>query len=292
MGLLSYNVDKFPRVYTDLLYQLLTTNHSEVNERTGTKIKTLEGGCSFRLDLADGLIPVPGARRVYPKTAAAEVAWFLRGEQDTDWIGKYTKIWDKFTEDDGKVEAAYGYRWRKRFGRDQIQRACEALSKNPTDRRIFVSAWDPATDGLGEPDQKNVPCPLGFTLSIVDDQLHSSLFIRSSDVFVGLPYDIMGHAMLMGIFAHTIQSWPGAVIVPGIMHVTLAHPHLYEPHFDMARRCVCMGENGQTVSQGPLLQYWHLDDVTINGDDFVQAYIDADKKVSHPKYNPRPELVL
>lgn len=274
-----------PVVYRELLRKLLESDQAEVNKRTGTLIKTLFGAYSFKLDLSNGRVPVVGSRRLYPKTAAAEIAWFVSGSDNVSWLEKYCGIWSEFTEADGEtVTSAYGSRWRSWFGRDQLGLAIEALSNNSTDRRIFISAWDPATDGLGEP-AKNVPCPLGFTLSIVGGALHSSMVLRSSDVFVGLPYDVMGHAMLMQVIATTLG------VSLGTMHVTLAHPHLYEPHFDMARECV-QHQFSAAETQGPLLQPFDLYAVEREPDEFVEAYVAESKECVWPTFSPRPELVL
>lgn len=274
-----------PVVYRELLRSLLDSEYSEINERTGVLIKTLFGGYSFKLDLSNDRVPVVGSRKLFPRSAAAEIAWFLSGSNDVTWLEKYSGIWSKFTEDDGKtVSSAYGNRWRSYFGRDQVADAVEALKANSTDRRVYVSAWDPAEDGLGRP-SKNVPCPLGFTLSIAGGALHSTVTLRSSDVFVGLPYDVMGHAMLMQVLATTLD------VNVGTMTVTLAHPHLYEPHFEMARTCVDAPLPAR-FTLGPRLQPFDLENVERFPDEFVAAYVDEAKECSWPEFSPRPELVL
>ncbi|UXX42098.1 hypothetical protein [Pseudomonas phage phiH2] len=266
----------------------------ETNARTGVRVKVGRGGTSFRVDLSDGLLPTVGFRKTFPKSAAAEVAWYLQGTQDATFIRKYAPLWDKFVElidikgglfmEDRAVEgvkAAYGYRWRSHFGRDQIRLAVEALRKDPSDRRCYVSAWDPAEDGLGALDQRNVPCPASFTFSVLNGELHSSFFIRSSDVFVGLPYDVMGHALLMDAVAHELR------LRPGIMHVTLAHAHLYESHWDLT---VEMMKQEPVV---PALQLpgWTLSQVERAPDDYVVRYAEEAKQLTWPAYNPRPEVV-
>lgn len=291
----------------------------EANERTGTRVRVGRGGTAFRVDLSDGMLPTIGYRKTFPRSAAAEVAWYIRGEQDATFITKYAPLWDKFVEEipyssdvlslsdplapapnvrfrtrmqgdrkvvDGLpfflgVKSAYGYRWRRHFGRDQIRLAVEALRKDPTDRRVYVSAWDPAEDGLGEQGQKNVPCPASFTFSITGGELHSSLFLRSSDVFVGLPYDVMGHALLMDAVAHELK------IRPGVMHVTMAHVHLYESHWDLAAEAL----RQEPVVPKLWLPGWSLSQIEAAPDDYVARYADDAKQFEWPTYSPRPEVV-
>ena len=277
----------FSAVYGELLSDLLGSPFSEVNARTRERILVIPGGTSFKLDLSDQYLPTCGLRLTRPKTAAIETAWYLQGRRDMEFLRRHNcKIWDPFVEkahDVEYVDASYGYRWRKHFDRDQIGLAIQALKNNPTDRRVLVSAWDPREDGLGTRGQLNVPCPAAFTFSVLDDVLHSSLFIRSSDVFVGLPYDIMGHAMLMAAVGASI----GCAAI-GTMHVTLAHAHLYEPHFEMARTC-CM--QTPTVPDVPLLATT-VEMIEREPDMFVGHYADLAKRATEwPTFNPKPELI-
>lgn len=287
--IISHQAGSFPYIYDELLEQLLNSPHEELNQRTGARIKMLGGGCSFKIDLTDQRVPITGSRKLWPHVAAAEIAWFLQGSQDVAWLNQYAKIWDKFTEPGpngektNHVDAAYGHRWRFKFGRDQIALAIEALRKNPTDRRIWVQAWDPTEDGLGAQGQRNVPCPVGFTFSIIDGLLHSSLFIRSSDVFVGLPYDTMGHAILMANVAASL-----GLMGLGTLQVTLSHPHLYEAHYDMAAQCLVNVHH----PKGPELYAWRVEDVLRDPDGFVFTYRKSAQAVTWPEYAPKPELIL
>jgi thymidylate synthase len=293
----------FYKSYIDLVERLLGSRHYELNKRTGVGI-TVGDPTSFTIDLSDDLLPMCGLRKTYPKTAAAEVAWFLLGQKDVSFIRKYSNIWNKFVEDDGDtVAGAYGHRWRANFGRDQIGDAVKALTDNPTDRRIFVSAWDPAKDGLGRP-SKNVPCPVGFTLSIVSGRLNSTLLIRSSDVFVGLPYDIMGHALLMKALQASITlaqeglAGEGKAVLRGLgkMHVTLAHPHLYTVHRDMADTALsCLPADPIKMAdqaRGSRMPEWGLKRIVSIPDSYVELIATRAQGPKQPDFSCRPELVV
>ena len=270
------------------------SGETELNERTGVRVKVGRGGTAFRVDLRDGLLPTVGFRKTFPESAAAEVAWYLRGEQDAAFIRRYAPLWDKFVEPIEQrtdewpyirktegVKAAYGYRWRSHFGRDQIRLAVEALKRDPSDRRCYVSAWDPAEDGLGALGQRNVPCPAAFTFSVLGGELHSSIILRSSDVFVGLPYDVMGHALLMDAVAHELR------LRPGVMHVTLAHAHLYESHWELTAEMM----KQEPVVPSLQLPGWTLSQIERDPDDYVVRYAEEAKQMTWPTFNPRPEVV-
>lgn len=310
------NAQYFDKAYWALMADIMNIGVTETNARTATDIRMLKGGHSFRLDLSDSLLPVSGNRKYYPHIAAAETAWQFMGTKDPGFILKHApKLWSKFveTEEDydqtghpsghkDVLKTAYGWRWRRAFGRDQLQLAVKELADNPTNRQLWVQAWDPARDGLGGPQPKNVPCPIGFSVSRIKDDVHMSVFIRSSDVFVGLPYDVMGYALTLDAIAATVDCTPGSI------HFTLAHPHIYEPHWDATRACV-FGIN-HISAQGAKTEYkryaaakspwpfikvplpgWSVDEIVDDPEGYVRHVRRLAKRVDSNPWDPYPELV-
>ena len=307
----------FHEAYRGLLSEIMNQGVTEENARTATKIKMLQGGHSFKLDLTDGRLPIAGNRRYYPHVAAAETAWQFMGTKDPEFIvGKAPRLWSKFLEYEeqydqtghptGKIavlKTAYGWRWREAFGRDQLALALNELKNNPTNRQLFISAWDPRSDGLGGPQPKNIPCPVGFTVSRFQDDLHMSVFVRSSDVFVGLPYDVMAYSLTADAIAATVGLRPAS------LHVTLAHPHLYEPHWSAVNACLkgkehvaCIDlENDPEKYKGasttwasnvsPNLPGWSIPMI----EDDPEAYLDVVKQLTRRtrqnSWDPMPEVI-
>lgn len=286
--------------YRGLLTELLHHGVEELNARTNTKIKMLQGAHSFKLDLLDGRLPVAGNRRYYPHIAAAEVAWQFMGTKDPAFIvGKAPKLWSKFIED-GELKTAYGHRWRKAFGRDQLELAMAELRNNPTNRQLYISAWDPSSDGLGGPQPKNIPCPVGFVVSRFRDDLHMTVLIRSSDVFVGLPYDVMGYALTLDAIAASVGCRPASLCI------TLAHPHLYEPHWLATRACLGLEITGFERSKDrriegasstwvtgcePNLPGWTVEQILRDPDGYVDIVKTLAKRVGNNSWDPMPEVI-
>jgi len=273
---------EFPLIYGGLLSQLMDSPYQETNKRTKVRIKVLPSGTSFVLDLSDNVLPTPGLRKVFPHVAAAELAWFLAGEQSIGWLNKYApRIWEKFVEDgtDGVLNA-YGYRWRRHFGRDQISDAVDALKKDKSDRRVYIAAWDPGMDGLGIP-SKNVPCPVGFSLYVVEDTLHLAVTLRSLDTFVGLPYDVMDFALLLRAFACELG------MKQGTLRLTAHHVHLYEDHWEMAEECL----RQESVTPPLLMPRTTVLSIPFERDDYVMTLRENAAGHSWPAYAPKPEVI-
>jgi thymidylate synthase len=289
----------FHEAYRSLLSELVNHGYEELNARTSTGIKLIQGGYSFKISLANGRLPVVGNRRYFPHVAAAETAWQFMGTKDPEFIlEKAPRLWSKFVED-GELKTAYGWRWREAFGRDQLGLAMDELRNNPTNRQLFVLAWDPRSDGLGGPQPKNVPCPVGFTLSRFLDTVHMSVFIRSSDVFVGLPYDVMAYALTLDAICASVGCSPGTI------HFTLAHPHLYRPHFMAAQACVhgtdklSWHEKKEVIGASatwrtdcsPGLPAWSVERVLADPDGYVDTVRTLAKRTPGSTWDPAPVLV-
>ncbi len=272
---------RFHEAYRSLLDKIMTLGVEELNTRTGHWTKQIPGGVSLKFPM-DG-IPVPGVRRVYPRSAAVEVAWFVMGTRNPEWINERAPHWRKFVDDSGLIEGAYGNRLRKAFGRDQIQMAVDALRADPSNRQVVLTMWDPSRDGLGGPNQpKNIPCPTQFTLNAVGGVLHMSLMIRSSDVFVGLPYDTMTFALILDAFAIELGMEPGS------MHITLANAHVYDSHWQMARDAL----SRRSVCEPPETPCWPLSSILKDPDGYVVAVKSASAKVAWSDFTPIPEIIL
>lgn len=200
----------------------------ELNERTGLETASIPG-LTFQHDLEKDGFPLLTLRSIPVKLFIAEQVWFLSGSRKPeDFLRDYTKIWDIFTNPGDVVTVAYGYRWRKYFGRDQIQALVSLLEKEPSSRHGVVMAWDPASDGLGGVAKKNVPCPYSFTVNIIGGRLHMHNIVRSNDMILGAPTDIAGFAFLQMILAKRLN------VRPGIYTHTISNAHIYSNHYEGA----------------------------------------------------------
>jgi thymidylate synthase len=216
---------KFDQIYQNLLKQIMTDGIEELSERTGTKTKTIPG-MHFSIDIEKDGFPLLTLRKIPIKMFVAEQIWFISGARKPEiFLRDYTKIWDIFTNPGDVVTVAYGYRWRKHFGRDQLKLLIDLLEKEPSSRHGVVVTWDPAQDGLSLFKKKNVPCPYTFTVNIVGGRLHLHNIIRSNDIVLGTPADVAGFALLQCILAQKLG------VRPGIYSHSISNAHIYENHY-------------------------------------------------------------
>ncbi len=232
----------FDRIYQEIVARIMKSGIIEFSERTGRKTKSLPG-VHFSLDLEKDGFPLLTLRKIPIKMFVAEQVWFLSGaRKPEDFLNEYTKIWNDFENPGGVVTVAYGFRWRKHFGRDQIKGLINLLKNEPTSRQGLVISWDPASDGLSLQKKKNVPCPFAFTVNIIGGRLHLHNFIRSNDVILGLPTDVAGFALLALILAQKLK------IKPGIYSHSISNAHIYDNHFFGAKEIIKRTNNHKKIN--------------------------------------------
>ena len=219
---------KFDLIYQNLVKEIMTEGMIEFSERTGHETKAIVGA-HFRLDIEKDGFPLLTLRKYPIKAFVAEQIWFLAGSRKPeDFLRDYTHIWDAFTNPGDVVTVAYGYRWRKHFGRDQIGLLIDLLKKEPSSRHAVVVTWDPSQDGLSLVKKKNVPCHYTFTVNIIAGRLHLHNIIRSNDILLGLPFDVAGFALLQCMLAQKLG------VKPGIYSHSISNAHIYDTHYDGA----------------------------------------------------------
>jgi thymidylate synthase len=235
----------FDTIYKNLIKKIIEEGIEELNERTGHKIKILPG-LTFQIDIEKEGFPVLTLRKNPIKSPIAEQVWFITGDKDTEFLRKYTKMWDEFIEEDGTITSAYGYRWRHHFGRDQLDQLIKHLTEEPHSRQGVVITWDPSDDGLYGKGlkatyKKNAPCPFAFTVNIIGGRLHLHNIIRSNDMMLGCPFDTFGFSLLMCALAQKLG------VKPGIYTHTISNAHIYDNHYEGALELIKRENNHPNI---------------------------------------------
>jgi len=222
--------------YLDIMRDILTNGKDHEN-RTGIKTKRLI--CeTMKFDLSEEF-PLLTTKKVYWKGVVHELLWFLSGTTDSTYLKENNvKIWEGnskeyckqlgLDEDNGYVGKIYGYQWRNFNGQncDQIKNAIEQIKHNPESRRIIVSAWNP----LQMNEMCLPPCHVMFQFTVDEDRLHCTLYQRSCDFFLGIPFNIASYALLTCMVAQVCG------LKPGVFNHVMNDVHLYDNHIEQANK--------------------------------------------------------
>ena len=224
--------------YLDLLADI-RANGTDRGDRTGTGTRSVFGR-QLRFDLNAGF-PILTTKKVHFKSVVNELIWFLSGDTNTQWLRENgVSIWDEWATEAGDLGPLYGAQWVNWPTRDggsinQIDYVVDCLRNRPESRRILFHAWNVEylPDESISP-QENVeqgrmalpPCHLLYQFYVADGKLSAMLYIRSSDAFLGLPFNIASVALLVHMLAQQVDLVPGEVIV------TMGDCHLYSNHWE------------------------------------------------------------
>ena len=198
-------------------------------DRTGTGTRSVFG-YQARHDLAAGF-PLLTTKRLFVKGIVHELLWFLRGDTNVKSLqAAGVHIWDEWADPDGDLGPVYGRQWRSWAapdGRtiDQLAGVVAELRKNPSSRRLVVSAWNPADlDRMALP-----PCHCLFQFYVAGGRLSCQLYQRSADIFLGVPFNIASYALLTMMVARVTGLEPGEFV-----H-TLGDAHIYANHVEQVK---------------------------------------------------------
>lgn len=258
--------------------QFIMDNGVGKENRTGIKTRAVFG-LAMRFDLTKGF-PAVTTKKLAFNAVKAELLWFLKGSDDVKELQAMgCHIWDanaealfwkpkaKFAGDLGRV---YGVQWRKWKSPytdepiDQIARVIEMLKKDPSDRRLIVSAWNPAElEMMALP-----PCHMIFQFFAVQGKLSLHMYQRSCDMFLGVPFNIASYSLLLSMVAQVVGMEPWEFV-----H-TLGDAHIYYNHFEQVK---------EQLSREPLpLPKLWLNPEIKNIDDFQMDDIKLLGYQSHP----------
>lgn len=139
-----------------------------------------------------------------PAFAIVEAFWILSGRKDAGLVNRWNPSLPHFAGDTSSYPGAYGYRLRRHFAVDQLERAIDSLIANPSSRQIALQIWS-AVDDLpatkGAPRSADVPCNAGSFLRVRQNQLHWLQVLRSNDLNRGTPYNFVQFTVLQEVIA-------------------------------------------------------------------------------------------
>jgi thymidylate synthase len=148
-----------------------------------------------------------------PAFAIAEVVWILMGRNDSAFLTYWNRQLPNYAGDGATFYGAYGERLRSRFKVDQLHAAFDTLRSNPASRQVVLEIWDPTTD-LPSPDgearSEDIPCNIVSLLKVRDGRLEWMQIMRSNDLFLGLPHNIVQFTTLQEVVAGWLDIGVGS----------------------------------------------------------------------------------
>jgi thymidylate synthase len=238
--------------YLNLINDVLLYGEN-IKSRNGTA-KTIYGA-AMHFDLTHNKIPILTTKKMAWKTCFKELFWFISGSTDNRKLQtQNVNIWNQnstrefldnrnlINNEENDLGPIYGHQWRhynspyidyntnyNGTGVDQLQYIIDNLnhSENKFSRRLIMSSWNPCQ--LNE--MALPPCHVMAQFNVLNDnKLSCSLYQRSGDVGLGVPFNIASYSMLTHLIAHQC----GLCATEFNYH--LGNCHIYNDHIDIIQK--------------------------------------------------------
>jgi thymidylate synthase len=232
-----------------------TLNGEFKNTRNGKVFSRF--GCMIKFDNISTSFPLITSKKVFFRGIVEELLWFLKGSTNANELkAKNVNIWNGNSTreyldsvglqdyEEGELGPVYGWQWRmfgKKYtpnklndspeavpefgGADQVKYVItELLMENS--RRAVLSAWNPVDLNI----MALPPCHILYIFNKTKDGLCCHLTMRSSDLFLGLPFNIASCALLTQIIAHLLHMKSSEICL------SLCDAHIYEEHIEQVKK--------------------------------------------------------
>lgn len=170
-------------------------------------------------------VPVLFSKKVYLKKAIEEILWIWQQKSNkvSDLQKLNNHIWDEWEQKDGTIGKAYGYQLRKKVDNtnlNQVDNLIHRLKTDPESRRHIVTLWN-VEEGH---EMALKPCVYETQWVVINNELHLKVLIRSNDVVLGQPFNVIQYWFLHKMIAKEVGIEPGDIIF------SITIPHIYDRH--------------------------------------------------------------
>lgn len=236
--------------YLSLIKNIIDNGVKEVG-RNGTTYSEIGGMMKF--SLKDNTIPLMTTKKLAWRVCLKELLWFVRGDTSNELLQKENVgIWNgnatrEFLDSRGlnnlrenDLGPVYGHQWRfwnakyensetnyNGKGIDQLQNIIDEINyckeHKVTSRRMIMSAWNPEQlDEMALP-----PCHVLSQYHITEgNKLSCSLYQRSGDMGLGIPFNIASYSFLTHLLAKHCNLEAGDFV-----HF-IGNMHIYDDHIE------------------------------------------------------------
>lgn len=196
--------------------------HGEMTKPRGFDCKELTN-YTMHLTNPDNNILNDNTRKINKAFAAAEFMWIVTGRDDVESISKFNSRIAQFSDDGETFYGAYGPRFAL-----QLEYVLTQLKEDAWTRQAVMTFWK-----QNPKKTKDVPCTvmLHFMRRPLD-RLNLTVYMRSNDIWLGLPYDVHNFTCIQILVAQHL-----GLLVGTYTHVD-GSLHAYEHDFDKIKECI------------------------------------------------------
>ncbi len=202
----SVNLTLQPRAYGNFLHEVWDRG-AKASPRGILTWELI--GASFQLKNPLDRVVTARSRHLNVAFGLAEWFSFMLGIDDIGYFQRFIADYDRFSSDGQKLDGCYGTRVNFKTGlgdqsklHSQVAEVQRVLTADPDSRQAVISIYD-RHDLLGF-GGKNTPCTLDLQFLVRDGRLNLITYMRSSDAYKGVSYDVMVFTLLQEYVARRL----------------------------------------------------------------------------------------
>lgn len=240
--------------YFDMVNKILSEGTRRI-DRTNTGTTSIFG-TQIHFDIRN-TVPMLTTKKIPFKSIVEELLWFCRGDTDSKILeSRGVKIWKQNTSKnflesrgllyrEGVLGPGYGWQLRHQGekylqeyadttglcigGFDQLKYVVDLLEKDPFSRRIMISFWNPSDFNK----TALLPCHVTVQFYVTEKDnvkyLSCHFTMRSNDIFLGNPFNLMSYTLLTYILALKTG------MVPDKLVYSCGDAHIYNNHLNQIK---------------------------------------------------------
>ena len=174
---------------------------------------------------------------------AAEAYFITHGDNRTENLSRYMERYKIYSDDGYIMNGSYGPPFN-----EQLMYAVNTLRLDPMSRQAVISIWKP-----NPVESKDIRCTLNMQFIIRDGYLNTIVNMRSSDAIHGLSYDtFVFTAMTLRVLTLlNAKREAGSFLDLGNMQINMGSAHIYEYHYEEARKCADESHGNEAFTRIP-----------------------------------------
>lgn len=234
--------------YRYLLETILLSKSSVAPRGQGTREYL---GFQTKVDMRYPIVTIP-SRKLNYRFMAAEAYWILTGQQGLDELTPYCERMMQFSDDGITLSGAYGPRFLS-----QVRYVIDVLGGEADSRQAVMSIWE-----RNPRPSRDIPCTVCLQWLLRDNKLHCIVFMRSSDCWLGWPYDVFSFSMMSAYILIRLRAIYGPKLQLGDLRIFAGSQHLYDRDTERATEvCASSTSNDGVISPMTLSGILTLDDL-------------------------------
>jgi len=177
-------------------------------------------------------------RNLSYRFAAAEALWILTGDNRLGPLINHAPSYGRFSDDGRTLDGAYGPEVVT-----QLRYVVDCLCLESQTRQAVLTIWR-----KNPRPSKDIPCTISMQFLLRANLLHCVVNMRSSDSWLGWPYDIFSFTMIASYVGLLYTKNMNCPIQLGMLTLNSGSQHIYQSNYEKVAKIISRATMERDIS--------------------------------------------